>query len=107
MSIPLKPESTDFSQRSSFRQFQSALATSWPSPLLCISQTGGIGDWKQTATPYSGGTAFNIPNGFAANLFVNEFSPSGIDVGFRTYVDTDVAAAPVPEPATLSLLGLG
>ena len=53
--------------------------------------------------------AFNIPdgaNGFAANLFVNEFGPLGIDAGFRTYVDTDVAATPVPDPATLSLLGL-
>ena len=72
-------------------------------------------NWKDVGWPtpdYLGGTAFQ---GYASDVPLNQFTNldadarfPGLDLGFRTYIDTKVPdSTPVPEPASLLLLGTG
>jgi hypothetical protein len=68
---------------------------------LVLSSTAGVwGGWTYgpTASSYAGGTSWTGGGSF--------FLMQGLDLGFRTWVDTNGVPARVPEPSTLALLGL-
>jgi len=95
--------SFDTSSEGVFVESGDVLAISLVS-MLAAAFPGSIYWYGEGGNPYQGGSAF-ARDYYEWGNFPNGSLDSDFDVGFRTYVDSDITTT--PEPATLLLLGFG